>query len=231
MVTMLNEFPGVRVTFNLVPSLMVPFDAFARRKARDPHLLIGLKPADTLDQAERAFLVANAFHAPVDRVIRPHPRYAELYTRRRQPDSLPQDVLDLQVIHKLVWMDPTWCSRDERLRPGGQGDELHRGGQGEASRRGVGAARVSGRILPAAAATGRVELSTSPFYHPILPLLCDSDVTFAPTPVQSSRRSCSRIPTMPGRSWPAFDFRLAVLVPARAGVARRKAPCRTRPCA
>ena len=117
MVTMLNEFPGVRVTFNLVPSLWSGSDAFARGKARDPHLLIGLKPADTLDQAERAFLVANAFHAPVDRVIRPHPRYAELYTRRRQPDSFAaQDVLDLQVIHKLVWMDPAWLQRDERLR-------------------------------------------------------------------------------------------------------------------
>ena len=28
----------------------------------------------------------------------------------------------------------------------------------------------------AAAARGQVELSTSPFYHPILPLLCDTDV-------------------------------------------------------
>src|SRR5690606_25291118 len=27
-----------------------------------------------------------------------------------------------------------------------------------------------------AAASGRIELSTSPFYHPILPLLCDTDV-------------------------------------------------------
>ena len=36
-----------------------------------------------------------------------------------------------------------------------------------------------GRVIPAyrsAAARGQVELSTSPFYHPILPLLCDTDV-------------------------------------------------------
>ena len=36
-----------------------------------------------------------------------------------------------------------------------------------------------GLVLPAyreAAMRGQVELSTTPFYHPILPLVCDSDI-------------------------------------------------------
>ena len=53
MVALLREFPGVRVTFNLVPSLLVQIQAFAEDRARDRHLLIGLKPADTLDPDER----------------------------------------------------------------------------------------------------------------------------------------------------------------------------------
>ncbi len=184
MVTMLNEFPGVRVTFNLVPSLLVQVDAFASGKAQDPHLLIGLKLADTLDQADRAFLVANAFHAPVDRVIRPHPRYAELYTRRRQPDSFTaQDVLDLQVLHKLVWMDPDWLQRDERLR-NLLAKEKNYTEEDKATLHAV-ELELLGSVVAsykAAAATGRMELSTSPFYHPILPLLCDSDVHFRAHP-------------------------------------------------
>src|SRR5262249_30919047 len=35
------------------------------------------------------------------------------------------------------------------------------------------------RVIPAyreLAASGQIELSTSPFYHPILPLLCDTDI-------------------------------------------------------
>ena len=35
MVALLREFPGVRMTFNLVPSLLVQLEAFAEDRARD----------------------------------------------------------------------------------------------------------------------------------------------------------------------------------------------------
>src|SRR5919107_6354828 len=63
MAALLREFPSVKVTFNLVPSLLVQLEAFARDEARDRHLDIGLKPAETLTADERAFAVANFFHA------------------------------------------------------------------------------------------------------------------------------------------------------------------------
>ena len=63
MVALLREFPSVRVTFNLVPSLLVQLESFARDEARDPHLAIGLKPANLLTEEERAFCVDNFFHA------------------------------------------------------------------------------------------------------------------------------------------------------------------------
>src|SRR5688572_32893639 len=75
MVALLREFPGVRVTFNLVPSLLIQIEAFAGDRARDRHLEIGLKAADQLNEDERSFLIANGFHAPFDRMIRPSPRY------------------------------------------------------------------------------------------------------------------------------------------------------------
>src|SRR5678815_1556812 len=55
MVAMLREFPSVRVTFNLVPSLLVQLEAFANEEARDPHLHVGLKPAEQLTEEERVF--------------------------------------------------------------------------------------------------------------------------------------------------------------------------------
>ena len=48
MVALLREFPAVKATFNLVPSLLVQLESFANGEARDRHLEIGLKPADTL---------------------------------------------------------------------------------------------------------------------------------------------------------------------------------------
>ena len=176
MVAMLREFPRVQVTFNLVPSLLVQVEAFAEDRALDRHLLIGLKPADTLEPDERGFLVANGFHAQFDRMIRPFPRYAELHAKRQRGEAFDAgDLRDLQVWHKLVWVDPDW--RDPRI----QALVTKQRDYSEADKAVLREIELAilRAVIPAyraAAATGRVELSTSPFYHPILPLLCNSDV-------------------------------------------------------
>ena len=42
MVAVAREFPNVRMTFNLVPSLLVQLEAFARGEAQDRFLALGL---------------------------------------------------------------------------------------------------------------------------------------------------------------------------------------------
>src|SRR6516165_812689 len=82
MVALLKEFPEVRVTFNLVPSLLVQLEAFAADRARDRFLELSLKPADDLTEAEAVFIVENFFHAQQQRMIEVYPRYAELLAHR-----------------------------------------------------------------------------------------------------------------------------------------------------
>jgi len=178
MVAMLREFPAIRVTFNLVPSLLVQIAAFAADQANDRHLAIGLKPAASLEPEERRFLVANGFHAPYEHMIRPNARYAELHARRQRSDDFNAgDLRDLQVLHKLVWMDPDWMDSDSRLAAlvakGREFDEDDKRQLREVE------LELLNAVIPAyrdAASAGHVELSTSPFYHPILPLLCDTGV-------------------------------------------------------
>lgn len=188
MVAMLREFPSVRVTFNLVPSLLVQVEAFAREEARDRHLELGLKRAETLTEDERAFCVENFFHAHAPRMIAPYPRYAELLARRdaagaslsarvQAAQFSVDDIRDLQVWHKLVWIDAAYFESDARVRAL---VEKGRGfGEGDkATLRSI-ELELLRKVVPEyrdAAARGQVELSTSPFYHPILPLLCDTDV-------------------------------------------------------
>src|ERR1700687_1331157 len=112
MVALLREFPGVRATFNLVPSLLVQLEAFAADRARDPVLDVGLKPAADLTEADIGFMLDNFFHAPQQRRIEACPRYAELLARRggslRDPADRRavirrfgrDDLRDLQVWHK-----------------------------------------------------------------------------------------------------------------------------------
>jgi alpha-amylase/alpha-mannosidase (GH57 family) len=188
MVALMREFPQVRVTFNLVPSLLVQLEAFARDEAVDRHLALGLKRADALTEDERAFCVEQFFHAHKPRMIDPFPRYAELLARRgsngkglsaraQAAQFSTDDIRDLQVWHKLVWIDAMYFDRDERIR-----NLVAKGRDYSEDDKAV-LRSVELEILRAvvpeyreAAQRGQVELSTSPFYHPILPLLCDSDV-------------------------------------------------------
>jgi alpha-amylase/alpha-mannosidase (GH57 family) len=209
MVALLGEFPAVRATFNLVPSLLVQIEAFAQNQAHDRHLLLGLKAADHLEPDERRFLVANGFHASFERMIRPSARYAELHNKRARPDEFSSaDLRDLQVLHKLAWMDPDWAARDARLK------RLADKGRGytEADKgilRDV-ELEILHAIVPEyrkAAMEGRVELATSPFYHPILPLLCDTDTHFRAHPQSAlPRRLFARPGDARDQVARAFDY-------------------------
>ena len=129
-------------------------------------------------------------------MIRPYPRYAELHARRHHADGFTrQDVIDLQVWHKLVWMDPDWLKTDPRLQRllalGRNFDEPDKRILREVE------LELLNAVIPAytrAAARGQIEVSTSPFYHPILPLLCDSDVHFRAQPHSALPRGLIRRP-------------------------------------
>ena len=74
MVALLREFPTVRLTFNLVPSLVVQLEAFAEDRAKDRSLELSLKPAAELTDDDKRFLLTNFFHAQRARMIEPAPR-------------------------------------------------------------------------------------------------------------------------------------------------------------
>ncbi|HXD73070.1 MAG TPA: glycoside hydrolase family 57 protein [Vicinamibacterales bacterium] len=178
MAALLREFPGVKVTFNLVPSLLVQLEAFAGERARDPFLELSLKPADALTESDVAFILENFFHAQRQRMIDVYPRYRELLEKRGSRVLFSVDDLrDLQVWHKIAWVDPFYLDADERIRrlvaKGRQFSE-----DDKQTLRAV-ELEILNRVIPEyrdGVARGQIEVSTSPFYHPILPLLCDTDI-------------------------------------------------------
>jgi len=204
MVALLREFPSVKVTFNLVPSLLVQLDAFARDQARDRHLEIGLKPAATLTDDERAFCVEQFFHAHRPRMIDPHPRYAELLARRdldrpagpaRADRFSVDDIRDLQVWHKLVWIDQDYWQRDARVQA--LVAKQRRFTEDDKTVLRAVELELMRRVVPEyrdALGRGQIEISTSPFYHPILPLLCDTDVYHRTHPYSRMPREPFRRP-------------------------------------
>jgi len=82
MVELLAETPQVRVTFNLVPSLLDQLDAYVSGEAREAELRLGLFPADRLDESEKVYLLRAAFMAHPENLIGRFPRFAELLALR-----------------------------------------------------------------------------------------------------------------------------------------------------
>jgi alpha-amylase/alpha-mannosidase (GH57 family) len=177
MVALTREFPQVKMTFNLVPSLLVQLEAFADDRAKDWHLDLGLKPAGALTENERAMVLSEFFHAS-RRMVDLYPRYAELLQKRDSGGGFAEsDYIDLQVWHKLAWVDPFYLDTDPRVRRLIEKDR-HYSEDDKQELRQI-ELEILRRVIPeyrAASERGQVELSTSPFYHPILPLLCDTDI-------------------------------------------------------
>src|SRR5581483_9243494 len=93
-------------TFNLVPSLLVQIEEYAKGDARDPLFDLAFRPINELNEDERGAVVTQFFPVPVRTMIDPFPRYRELYERRERHESFAdQDLRDVQVWWSLAWMD------------------------------------------------------------------------------------------------------------------------------
>jgi alpha-amylase/alpha-mannosidase (GH57 family) len=187
MAYLIEQFPSIRATFNFTPSLLVQLQELASGSVRDLFLDHAQRPAVDLSEAERAFLIRHFFAANWATMVRPFPRYHELLVKRgadiRGQDLTKltrqfstQDLLDLQVWHNLAWFGYGTISRYPRLA------QLRRKGRGfteEEKQEMLALQRQAvGEIIPfyrKLAEAGQIELTTSPFYHPILPLLINTD--------------------------------------------------------
>ena len=185
MVKLLDEFPHVHQNFNLVPSLMVQIEDYAAGTARDPFLEVASRPAKDLSEIERKFALQYLFQANPQNVIGRYPRYKELWDRFREHGSNPQraeryfqtqDITDLQVLSQIAWFDEFFLQEKDIGALVAKGHHYSLDDQKFVIER---EKQLIGHVLPAhaeAARKGLIELSATPFYHPILPLLCDTSV-------------------------------------------------------
>ena len=183
MVKLLDEFPLVHQNFNLVPSLITQIEDYVAGTTKEAWHDLVRKPASDFSYAEKGFALTYLFQANHSHQIVRYPRYLELWQKRasfRTPDAAiesfdSQDFADLQVLSQVAWFDEFFLEapqvaalieKGRDFRPADQQTLL------EAE------AQILAAVIPAyrgAVNRGGVELSTTPFYHPILPLLCDTN--------------------------------------------------------
>ena len=179
---------AVRAVVNFAPVLLDQIDDYCRQfetgAFRDPLLrLLGHERLDTISSQERAIVLEQCFHANRATMIDPFPHYRrlrDLYERAEGGGAVALGYFSGAMLGDLLaWYHLAWTGETERrsrpllaeLFAKGEGFTLEdrlrlRALIGEALR----------GIVPryrALAARGQLELSATPYSHPLAPLLID----------------------------------------------------------
>jgi len=188
MIDLVTAEPELRVNFNFTPVLVRQILELVNREVEDEWESISRKPASDLNNTDRRHVLENFFKINWDTLVRPLPRYAELLAKRGPGYTLGKldaivrtfndaDFRDLQTLYNLQWCGFSAMRRYpvlQEIKAKGRGFteqekntvlDIHR--------------EVLGLVLPeyrAAAERGQIELTTTPYFHPIMPLVYDTNI-------------------------------------------------------
>ena len=176
MPALLDSYPNVRATFNLVPSLLAQIEDYGKEESVDLFLNLSKRPAGDLTDEEREFILRWMRESPRALRVQQSPRYLELASRVPEAQFTTADMRDLQVWFNLAWSDPVWVESDPRLAELKRKDRDYN----EDDKTILFAAQFERMrtVIPKyreLAERGQAELTFSPYYHPILPLISHVD--------------------------------------------------------
>lgn len=179
MAAILREYPEIHVTFNLTPSLIKQLDDMAGG-TKDLYQVHAEIPANQLTETQKQFILDRFFDIN-RRIIARFPRFEELL-RKRDASQFPleefttQDFLDLQVLFNLAWVDPDWLAQEPLATLVKKGRDF-----AEEDKRIVFSEhlRLIREVIPIhrqLQEEGQIEITMTPYAHPILPLLVTTDL-------------------------------------------------------
>ena len=202
MVKLFDEFPKFHATSQHGSVAVHAVGRYAMANSMSPGSTLAFKSTEALTREDKNEILARAFQVNHERLMSRWPRFVELYEWSRPAGGAQafvtftgRDWRDLQLLSQLAWMDEEWFSKDPVVsRLANRGKDFS-----ESDKQALKAKQLElmGLVLPAyreAAARGQIEISTTPFYHPILPLICDSDIARVANPATPLPRRAFRHP-------------------------------------
>lgn len=173
-------FDNVGLTFNLTPSLISQLQDYTDKKAEDYYLELSYRPAGELEHPEKKTLIEKFFQCNWETMIKPYPRYKELHQLRQSKEFhefSEQELLDLQTWFNLAWFGFAARQQYPELNELTQKD---RNFSKEDKHRVLAIQQnILEEILPLYQKIDQkkqIEISTTPYYHPILPLVYDTNI-------------------------------------------------------
>ena len=178
MLTIIKNYKNIKLNFNIVPILIDSFIRYGQKDFHDIHSRISVKPVEELTDEDKNFIINNFFDANYQYMIMPFKEYDRLihkyqFTKDINEFTL-QEYSDLMALFNLAWIDSSHQKYYPELKV------LYKKGSGytlEDRRQIIEIQRdIIRKIIPTFKKyleEGRIEISTSPHYHPILPILVD----------------------------------------------------------
>lgn len=180
MVLVLEKFPKLKLNFNIVPALLDSILDYTEKGYLDIHSELTACDTENLTDEEKAFILNNFFSSKYETMIYRSETYKNLYQKRFSKDTAvmedfsEQELSDLMALFNLVWIDPIHYERYPKLK------ELWEKQTGYTRDDRIKILDIHTQIMREIVPTykqyiqkGRIELTTSPYYHAILPVLID----------------------------------------------------------
>jgi len=173
-------FDKIKGTYNLVPSLLLQLKDYENTDVSDTFIRLIRKPVGELNQNERDILIPQLFMANYKNMVRPLKRYKELYDKKGdtpifESSSLTysdEEILDLEVMFLISWCGVYTRERidiiNKLIKQGRNFSQIDKEELIDSL------ASFISEIVPLYKSlqdSGNIEVSATPFYHPILPIL------------------------------------------------------------
>jgi alpha-amylase/alpha-mannosidase (GH57 family) len=189
----LEMYPKARVSFNFVPILVEQIldyaNQFEKNEIRDPLLALLVNPdLANISEEQCRLVIESCFKAHHEKMLSPFPQYQRLLNIYQQVEPMMTDsnlhyLSEQYKADLLVWYNLAWCG--ESLR---QGSELIQALMAKGALFTFDERQQLFEVIKTTICSliprykalmqrGQIEITTTPYYHPILPLLLDFSST------------------------------------------------------
>lgn len=180
MALFVNKFKKLKLNFNLVPVLLDSLIDYGENNIHDIHSRLTVTDVSDLTDDDKEFIINNFFDSNYHHMILPNEEYDRLYQKYQASDGndinifSEQEYSDLLAIFNLVWIDSVHKKsypdleylinkkKNYTLQDRIKIIDIHRD--------------IIRKIIPTYKKLldkNKIEITTSPYYHPILPILAD----------------------------------------------------------